>query len=76
MSSMDSPAFFDCCRAGVAELIDAGAGMEVVERTIDAYALDPDEKDALWLWARGRHDRLIGVRRDRHIVGRQPAPSS
>jgi hypothetical protein len=32
--------------------------MELVERTIDACVLDRDEKDALWLWASGRHDRL------------------
>lgn len=71
MSTANTPAFFDCCRAGVAELIDAGAGMDVIERTIDAYALDPDEQDALWLWARGPHDRLIRDRFDRQIVGRQ-----
>jgi hypothetical protein len=31
--------------------------MGLVERTIDASALDRDEKDALWLWSRGRRPR-------------------
>lgn len=71
MSTTNTPAFFDCCRAGVAELIDAHAGMDVIERTVDAYALGREEKDALWLWARGQHDRLSGDRFDRQTVTRQ-----
>ncbi len=70
MTRADTPAFFDCCCAGAAELLDAGAGMDVIQATIEAYALDREEKDALWLWAHGRHDRLIGDRLDRQIVGR------
>ncbi|HEV7883219.1 MAG TPA: hypothetical protein VGO81_06600 [Solirubrobacteraceae bacterium] len=31
---------------------------DAVERVIDSYALDRDLKDALWLWANGRRDRL------------------
>jgi hypothetical protein len=31
--------------------------MGVVETAIDAYALDRDEKDALWLWSYGRRAR-------------------
>lgn len=60
MSSANAPAVFDGCRASVDELLDAGVDMGVVERTIDDYALDREEKDALWLWASGRRDRLIG----------------
>jgi hypothetical protein len=55
MSTVGHPhadaAFFDCCRAGVAELLHARADFDVVEGTIDSYALDRDQKDALWLWA-------------------------
>jgi hypothetical protein len=36
---------FDGCRARVDELLDA-------------CVLDRDEKDALWLWASGRRERL------------------
>lgn len=56
MSAGEPPPFFDFCRAGVADLLDAHVDMETVERTIDAYALQGDEKDALWLWAIGRRD--------------------
>jgi len=57
MSAAHGPVFFDCCRAAIAELIETDAGMDVVECTIDAYALERDEKDALWLWAAGRRTR-------------------
>jgi len=57
MSAAHGPVFFDCCRAAITELIEADAGMDVVECTIDAYALDRDEEDALWLWAAGRRTR-------------------
>lgn len=46
--------FYDCCRAGIAELLEADADLDVVQATIDAYALAPEEKDALWRWAMGR----------------------
>jgi hypothetical protein len=55
--SRKATAVFDGCRDRVGELLDARADMGVVERTIDAYALDRDEKDALWLWSRGRTPR-------------------
>jgi hypothetical protein len=58
MTTTGAPIRFDGCRARVDELLDAHADMELVERTIDACVLDRDEKDALWLWASGRHDRL------------------
>ena len=67
-TSTDVPTFFDCCRAGVHELLAVNAEMDVVERTIGAYALDPEEKDALWLWASGRRDRLVS-RADAFLVG-------
>jgi hypothetical protein len=55
--SRKATAVFDGCRDGVEKLLDARADMSVVESTIDAYALDRDEKDALWLWSRGRRPR-------------------
>ena len=51
------PASFLSCRAGICELLAAGVDMAEVERTIEAYALDRDEKSALWLWAIGRRRR-------------------
>jgi hypothetical protein len=67
-TSIDVPTFFDCCRAGVNELLDANVEMDVVERAIDTYALDSEEKDALWLWASGRRDCRVG-RADALLVG-------
>jgi len=58
----DAVVFFDCCRAGIAELLEIGAGMDVVEQTIDAYPLDRGARDALWLWAIARRTRTAGSR--------------
>ncbi|MHB8658033.1 MAG: hypothetical protein ACYC91_08780 [Solirubrobacteraceae bacterium] len=56
-TSADALVFFDSCRAGVVELLELGAGMDVIEHTIEAYPLDRDAKDALWLWAIARPTR-------------------
>jgi hypothetical protein len=62
--------FFDNWRARIDELLDEHAAMGVVELTIDAAdALDSDEKDALWLWARGRRDRLVADASERPTIG-------
>lgn len=53
MSTADAPLVFDCCRDAVTELVEAGADLDVVERAIETYGLDRDEKDALWLWLWG-----------------------
>lgn len=45
--------FFDCCRDAITELVEAGADVDAVERAIETYGLDRDEKDALWLWLWG-----------------------
>jgi hypothetical protein len=57
MSSTRATAVFDGCRDRVDELLDANADTRVVDSTIDAYALDRDEKDALWLWSQGCRPR-------------------
>jgi hypothetical protein len=49
---------FDGWRSRVDELLAARVPMSVVECMIDAYALDREAKDALWLWASARRDRL------------------
>jgi hypothetical protein len=43
--------FFDCCRAGIAELLSAGGSADMIEGAIAAYPLDDDEQDALRRWA-------------------------
>jgi len=58
MTRTEAPVHFDGCRERVDELVETHADMGVVERTIDTYALGREEKDALWLWASGRRDRL------------------
>ena len=74
MSRIDAPSFFDCCRAAIAELLDADAGMDVIQRAIDAYALDREQQDALWLWAIGRPTGASTFAPDRPFVARtQPA---
>lgn len=70
MSSPAAPVYFDCCRAQIDELLHAHADMGVVERTIDdTYALDREEKDALWVWAAGRRDRLVSDASDCPTIG-------
>ncbi|HEX8154494.1 MAG TPA: hypothetical protein VF698_15275 [Thermoanaerobaculia bacterium] len=69
MSSTVAPVVFDSCRSRVDELLDANAPMGVVERMIEACALDREDRDALWLWASGRRDRLIGGASDCPIIG-------
>jgi len=79
MSSADPPICFDSCRAAIAELLKLDARTDIVEHTIDAYPLDRDAKDALWLWAIGRRTgsprpgvRIpspLGTLRPRHIAG-------
>lgn len=70
MSSTDFPASFRSCRAGVGELLAAGVDMAEVERTIEAYALDRDQKDALWLWAIGQRERPSARGAYHPIIGR------
>jgi hypothetical protein len=70
MSQATTPAVFDRCRARIEELLEGHADMSVVERTIDdQYALDRDQKDALWLWASGRRTRLISDPADGPFIG-------
>ncbi|MEA2127378.1 MAG: hypothetical protein QOJ85_269 [Solirubrobacteraceae bacterium] len=58
MTTTVAPPAFDGCREQLDELVRGRADMDAVERVIDAFALDRDSKDALWLWASGRRDRL------------------
>jgi hypothetical protein len=48
------PLCFDSCRAAITALLELDPRTEVVEHTIEAYPLDREAKDALWLWAVGR----------------------
>jgi hypothetical protein len=74
MSRTAAPATYDCCRARIGELLDCHADMVVVEHTIAAAnALDSEEKDALWLWASGRRDRLSSSAPEPPIIGRTAA---
>jgi hypothetical protein len=57
VSIRKATAVFDGCRERVDDLLDANADRRLVDSTIDAYALDRDEKDALWLWSHGRRPR-------------------
>lgn len=68
--SSDIPASFLSCRAVVCELLEGGADIAEVERTIDAYALERDHKDALWLWAVGRRERPRSDTSDHPLTGR------
>jgi len=75
-ASAQRPGFFDCCRAGIAELLEADAAIDVLERTIDAYALDREEKAVLWLWAAARPARsrrlAVDVRSTRGALRARP----
>ena len=41
-------------RARVDEMLEAHAGMDVVERAIEASPLPSEEKSVVWLWAWSR----------------------
>jgi hypothetical protein len=75
MTATNPPPLFDCCRAGVAELLDAHADFDVVERTIDTYALGREEKDALWLWASARRRPVAAPDRRPAVHARNWQPS-
>lgn len=55
---------FEHCRAEVQKLVEGRTETDVVERVIDAYPLDREERGALWLWACGcrawRRSKPIG----------------
>lgn len=57
MSASDITASFPSCQAGIRELLESGIHIAEVERTIDAYPLEREHKDALWLWAVGGRER-------------------
>jgi hypothetical protein len=72
MSPSDAPNVFDRCRAQLDELLlDGRADMVVLQHAIDALPLDGDARDALWLWARGRHERRMTDASHRVLVGRE-----
>jgi hypothetical protein len=73
MSATEIPDPFLSCRAGVGELLAGGVPMAEVERTIDAYPLDRDQKDALWLWAIGRREQPLHVGAYHPIIDRGAA---
>ena len=69
MSGTVAPVVFDSCRSQVDELLDANVPMGVVERMIEGCALDRENRDALWLWASGRRDRLTSGGSEAPIIG-------
>jgi hypothetical protein len=68
MSSPVAVTVFDRCRSRVDELFDAHVPMDLVERMIDAHALEREDKDALWLWASARRDRLLSGTSEHPII--------
>ena len=60
------------CRARVDALVDAGAGMGVIERTIEAFALPSEEKAVLCLGAWSRRYPVIDEPCDAVIRGSGP----
>ena len=60
------------CRTRVDALVDASAGMGVIERTIEAFALPSEEKASLWLGAWSRRYPLIDDPFDGVILGWRP----
>jgi hypothetical protein len=69
MSSTVAPVVFDGYRSWVDELLAKNVPMGVVEHMIDACALEREDRDALWLWASGRRDRLISGAPQTWIIG-------
>ncbi|MGH2918796.1 MAG: hypothetical protein ACRDLS_09410 [Solirubrobacteraceae bacterium] len=69
MSNTNALVRYDGCRVQVDKLVEARADMGVVERAIESYALDSDEKAALWLWANGRRDQRVSAGAGRPLLG-------
>lgn len=69
MSSTVAPVVFDGYRSWVDELLAENVPMGVIEQMIDACALERENRDALWLWASGRRDRLISGASHARIIG-------
>ena len=60
----DADAMFAACRARVGTLLQAQAGIEDVERTIEAFPLPCEDQCELWLWAWPQLDDPVQKRRD------------
>lgn len=67
MTTTDASTPFGPYGARLRQLLDAGASVAIVEHAIESFALGRDEKSALWLWARSRHDPLTGDSGDKPI---------
>lgn len=68
------PALYETCRARLECLLDVAGDIDDVERTIEGYALDRENKAALWLWATARRAQPTSAS-VRTSVGAQVPPA-
>lgn len=51
MTASTAPGLYDSCRATLDAMMHAGASVQALERAIEAFPVDREERSALWLWA-------------------------
>lgn len=73
MSVTDHAAVFDSYRTRLQDVLAENDDITSVEHVIDSYALDSEEKAALWLWAVAPRARS-GNSAARRLVGARPGP--
>ena len=61
MNGSDDRGMFTACRARVDALLDAGAGLQELERTIEALPITTEAQCALWLGACARVEDSCSV---------------
>jgi hypothetical protein len=74
MSTLDPTSHFEGCRALLEKALSRDADIGDVEQAIDCFALDGEEKAALWLWATAQRNGAGAWVPGRSIIGRQAQP--
>lgn len=74
MSATDHAAVFDSYRTRLQDVLAENDDITSVEHVIDSYALDSEEKAALWLWAIAPRDRSGNSAANRRLAGARPGP--
>lgn len=72
--SGDATAIFEGYRALLEDAINHDAAIEDVEQEIDRFALDSEDKAALWLWATAQHEGTGSPGAARSVIGARARP--
>ena len=72
--SADATTIFEGYRALLEDAISQDAAIEDVEQEIDRFALDGEEKAALWLWATSQREGTGSPGTARTVIGAPARP--